>query len=135
MSSYQVRWLVEGKAVLFQLEGAYDFDVMRQAMIALDDELANADSQVYLVIDAERLADFARNFRELLDEMRARQHYDRFVWSLLITSNPIVRFFGSIASNLFRVKFRSVASLDEAVEVLARIDPALSTLYQHDHST
>ncbi len=134
MATYQVKWLVENKVILFQLEGAYDFAVMRQAMIALDAELEHAVPPVYLIVDAGRLADFARNFREMLDEMQQRQNYDRFVWSLVITDNPIVRFFGSVASNFFKVKFRVVASLEEATEVLARIDPSLSALREFDLS-
>ena len=132
MMDYKLVWLVENHVILLQLAGAYSEAVLREQMEALNVYAEQGTAPIYVIVDTTGATTLPKNFREPLSIVSANQMNSKVVWVIIVTSNPFFRFLGSIAGKFTGVHFRPVASLEESIEVLARINPTMEGLREVD---
>lgn len=122
------RWVVEKRVLLQTLTGDYDVDEMRRQIPRFEAILQEGIPSLYLIIDQTGMTSFPKKFREPIQMMEPLNRKYDVQWTIIITSNSMFRFFGSIVSNVFKVQFRAVATLDNAYELIGRIEPTLTPL-------
>lgn len=125
MGNYKLGWLLENRVILLQLEGAYSEVLFNEQVQALKALVAPGTAPMYLIVDTTGATTIPKNFREPLNILTANRLEGQITWAIFVTSNPLFRFLGSIAGNLTSIHFRPAASLEEAIEVLLRINPGL----------
>jgi hypothetical protein len=131
MADIKLSWLVENHVILLQLVGDYSEELLREQVAAVGAYVEKGTAPIYLIVDTTGATSTPKNFREPLNIVSAGGN-TKLKWAVFVTSNPFFRFLGSIAEKFFGVPARPVASLEEAVEVLLRVNPSLEALREVD---
>jgi len=121
-----IGWLVENKVILVTLSGGYDAEELKAGVIQVVSMLTQTPPPCHLIIDASAITGFPPNFAEPIGELRKHQ-IENNGWTILIATNPMMRFFGTIAAKVTNERFRPVATMEAAKTFLHYIDVHLFT--------
>jgi hypothetical protein len=125
MFSYEVQWLIEKRVVFYKASGAYDPDGMQEAASAVAEHVEQGIAPVHLIIDLTDLSSPGIDFRATIKAIATIRNPARDGCIFMISSSPVMRFFGVAAANMLRVNFRLVATLTEALQALLNFDASL----------
>ena len=131
MADYRISWLLADHVILLQLIGEYSEALLDQQVQRVSEYAQQGTAPVYVIVDTMGATSLPKNLKEPLSVLTSYQ-LNKVAWVIFITANTLFRFLGSLAGKFIGVNFRPVASLEEAVEVLLRINPALDGLRQID---
>lgn len=121
--SYSVSWLVEKRVIHLRLENEVtveDAENINHHLLEYFD--AGQPPLVHLIVDTTRLAHFPTNLNVLNKVSSTYMNHPLLGWIVVIGTNPMARFIGSMITQLFRVRFRMVTSFEAAVVYLAEVD-------------
>lgn len=123
-----VEWYVSNRVILNVVSGAYTVEQIRQDSQDILNLMRSGSPPVHLIVDARELTNFPSIFRPLLVEIEKFRNESSMGWSIMLTHNPVLNFFGALASNMTKQPFRSVKTFDEVNEVLGRVDQSVKLL-------
>jgi hypothetical protein len=126
-----VAWYTDGRIIYDCPQGIITIETAQAASDAI---LALLDSQpdvspnsIHLMIDMRQVEDFPRNLSSATQTLNYMRH-PALGWTIMITANQVQRIFASVLAQVFRVRFKMVATLDEALSFLQRYDVTLAPL-------
>lgn len=125
--SYSITWLVEKRVIHVKLENEVTIDEaerINQQLLEFFD--AGAPPLVHMICDTSRMSRFPTNLGLLNDVSSTYMKHRLLGWVIVIGSNPMARFIGSIITQVFRVRFRMVPSFPAAVDFLAEVDSTVT---------
>ncbi|MBA3871957.1 MAG: hypothetical protein ABI970_16745 [Chloroflexota bacterium] len=126
MFDYKVEWLVENRVIRIQIFGEYDVEPV-QAGIAKTKALVDAGtSPVHVILDSTGVTKMPKSIRELINQMEVLRYHPNGGWIIIVSNNVMLRFAGQIATVFLGANHRSVATYEEAVETICRIDPGIA---------
>ncbi|MCA0458082.1 MAG: hypothetical protein LCI00_29215 [Chloroflexi bacterium] len=121
---YKMSWVIPSRVLLIELTHVLPAD----EIIRLTDEchtcVATGQAPVHIIIDATPVHDLKFNFRETAPLSKSMENED-IGWWILINSSKMMQFTASVITTLLKKKLKSAYSLDEALNILERVDPTL----------
>lgn len=79
---------------------------------------------IHLILDFQQATEIPRNLTNATQTLKYMRH-PALGWTIMITENQIQRMFASVLAQIFRVRFKMVGSMEEALAFLYRQDPTL----------
>jgi len=126
MLNYKLVWLVEGRVLHLELAGEYDLETTRQVIPALKKMVDEGTAPVHVVWDMRGITKIPKDIRGPIDEMSVLRYHPNGGWITMITNNVMLRFAGQIATRFLGANFRAVATFDDAIETICRVDPGVA---------
>jgi hypothetical protein len=122
---YSVEWLIENEVVLVTQYQEFTIDI-GAAMVRDASALMNTSSKakVPFVVDARRVPGRIYNVFEALKMFRDNRT-DKWGFTIAIGDKNAVQFVVQSVMQLTRIELRFAKDIDEALEILYRIDPTL----------
>ena len=124
-------WLQEKKLAYIELIGDFDEDgVMRFNKFWAENYLDKGNAPVHTIIDAAGLINYPKNLGMLREGTSLSVKHPNTGWVLLVgfTGNPVLKFLSSAVSQVLGVRFKQVESLEDAKNVLSRVDDSLEVI-------
>lgn len=134
METARIMWLLEKRVILVQLAGEFTMPVAQQQALVLKQHIEQGEAPLYVIVDTSRVTTLPKNLREPLTIATANLKDSKVNQAVIVTSNAVFRFFGTLASKFVGFDFRPVTSLEEAINLLVRVDPTLKGLQTLDLS-
>jgi hypothetical protein len=122
---FDSKWYVENRVSLVRDYGEVTLEEMRTSNQIFLAHIRAGTPPVHLLIDTRAVTKMPNSFVPMLKEIEAFRHEPNMGWTIMVTNNSLMRFFGTLSSNLIKMPFHAVKNYEEANEVLARVDPTL----------
>ena len=124
--AYKLSWVIPLRVLLIELENEVTMGEMA-LMVAETHVYVNAGvPQIHILIDATKLLNKPINFREMNEIARSIPN-PAIGWWVLINPGKMIWFAASMLSRLTNIKLKSARSIEEALNILERVDLALDT--------
>lgn len=118
-------WIEDGKIAYIELIGDFDEEgVTKFNTFWAENYLSKGNPPVHTIIDASGLTNYPKNLGMLREGSSISVKHPHAGWVLMVgfSSNPVLKFLSSAVSQVLGVKFKQVESLDDAKDVLRRIN-------------
>src|SRR5262245_26858357 len=120
---YQLSWLVEGRIISGKFSGKIPKELIpvfdREMLSYLD---AGTAPLVHCISDITDL-ESAPSLTAMIQFTYVK--HPRMGWQILCGGKPALKLLGNLASQVFRIRFRSFGSLEEALAFLQQVDSTL----------
>jgi hypothetical protein len=120
----EMNYWVERRVILHRVDGNLTSQEFRDANVKAVRLVQEGTAPVHHVIDAVRLGKVELNLKQL-SEIVTLLREPNLGWVVLIGGNVITRFLASVMTQQDPVKFRVVDTLDDAVQLIKRMDTTL----------
>ena len=122
----EVSWQRESRVIYIRAWGDLTLDEMRESSATQEQYVRQGDPPVHSIIDITDLND--PGVRNLVQFRSAIMDPNTpgVGWIVIVGSNRIIHFMGSVAAQLSGVNLRLVSTVEEAVQTLARVDSTLT---------
>ena len=132
---HKVSWLVENRVIHIDVTGEYEIETVRR-VVAEVKALADAGTPpLHVVWDMMGVTNMTRDLRDPINEMGVVRYHPKLSWIIIITDNVMIRFAGQIVSTFLGAHYRAVASFDEAIDTICRVDPTVEDGLRHVNPT
>jgi hypothetical protein len=120
-------WLEENRIAYIEIIGDMDEDGMEQFNSHFVTEyLDHGIAPVHCIIDAKALTGYPQSLRVLRDGTAKSVKHPSTGWIVLIGfDSPVFRFLVTAVTQVLGVRFKQVESLEEAKNVLRKVDQTL----------
>ncbi len=126
-----VTWHIEGRIIYDCPTGVVTIESAQTSSYAvhrlLDSQPDTPPNSIHLILDMRQVEEIPRNLSSATQTLNYMRH-PALGWTIMITENQIQRLFSSVLAQMFRVRFKMVANLDEALLFLQRYDTTLGIL-------
>ncbi len=121
---YKSYWLQDDTVVYIEFIGDFDDEGIIAVNTHLRDKyLIPGKAPVHAIIDASGMTGYPRSLKVLQQSTSISVKHPNIGWVVLIGfDNPLVKFFSTGVAQLLGVKFKQVESLEQAKDVLKRVD-------------
>jgi hypothetical protein len=125
--AFQNRWLVEDRVVLVEFSG----DITLDELMANDADMLryvnSGTPPVHIICKLQGAKRFPTNISNISRSAKQYLTSPNIGWFLIVgVDNPLLTFIGSIVAQVSQLKFKQAADLDEALQVLGRMDFSLA---------
>jgi hypothetical protein len=122
---YDMNWYVPGHIVYVRFEGDVTVDEFRAFMVRLFTLFDQSQALLVHVIADNRRVTHSLSIREIVGVVK--KPHAKMGWYIEINTNVNpVRFIANIASQIFRIRNRTVPTLDEATAFLRNQDHSIA---------
>ena len=119
--AYELTWIVPGRVILIEMENV----LPPGETISLIEEchawVSTGLPPVHILIDATKIVNAPINIQELTQLSKSMEN-DDIGWWVLINPAKMIWFTASIVTKLLRKKLKSAHSIEEALNILERVD-------------
>jgi hypothetical protein len=125
--SIDISWHVNKRVIHIVVQGSItpeDIDNVNATMVNLID---NGEAPVHIIADASAMSQFPTNLKVLWQKHGYLSHPD-VGWVILVNSNQLVKFLGNLVTSMAKVRYRTVNTRTEALDLLSHLDPNLPTV-------
>jgi hypothetical protein len=122
---FESKWYIESRVSMVRDYGEITLDEMRASNQIFLEHIRTGKPPVHLLIDTRDIVKMPNSFVPMLKEIEAFRHEPNMGWTIMVTNNSLMRFFGTLSSNLIKMPFHAVKNYEEANQVLARVDSSL----------
>jgi hypothetical protein len=131
----QIYWKVPNRIMVMQFSGELSFVEFKtsilKAQTTLRDDIASLELPIHVINDLTRTATSTTQWMEFSQVNRfIKSMPEQLItgWLVIVDShpNPMMTFITSVVSQISKVRFRVVGSMDEAMEFLATVDSTLA---------
>ena len=123
---FEVKWYVEGRVSIGRDWGDLTIEEMRASNEMTLQHVRAGTPPVHLLIDTREIGKLPGSFVPMLKEIEAFRHEPHMGWTIMVTNNSLLHFFGVLSSNLIKMPFRAVTTYEEANTLLKKVDPTLA---------
>jgi len=121
---HSMNWYVEGHIVYARFEGVVTIDEFREFMAKLFSYFDQSPALLVHVIADNRRITRSLSIREIVSVVK--KPHEKMGWYIEVNTNiNPVRFISNIASQVFRIRNRTFATLDEATAFLKNQDQSI----------
>ncbi len=121
---YETYFQTPRRVIYTRLAGKLSLDDVKKFNEVDTGLLRNGSGSVHIIFDTNELSHMDIDLRQMEQAIRFTRE-PQLGWVIIIGSNPIARYLGSIVMRTGRANFRFVETMGEALMALARIDPSL----------
>jgi len=125
---FETKWYVEGRVATAYNWGELTLEQLRATSAELLTLVRSGTAPVHLVVDTRDVTKMPSSFLPMLKEIEPFRHEPKTGWSIMLTNNSLLHFFGLLGSNLVKSPYRAVRTYEEVNEVLERVDLTLKGL-------
>lgn len=121
---YKLTWQVDGRIALIDVSDELSNEAMSQMNSDIVEALNGGIKPVHLIFRTNDLKKFPTH----LSEVRKAQdymHHENVGWIILVGAGALLNFVASTVVSLSRMNMKTVATLDEAMETLKKVDTSL----------
>lgn len=120
---HEIQWYIPDRVMVIHLRGSMTIEELS----AMADEsvtyIKRGPPPVHAIVDQRDLISYPYRLNNLLTINRGKQPESGF--TVVVSENPVTRFLTNALFQLIRMEMRSCTSMDEAMDILLRIDPTL----------
>lgn len=131
----ETKWYVEGRVSSARDWGELTVEEMRETNRVFLEHIRSGTPPVHLLIDTSAISKLPKSFIPMLKEIEAFRHEPNMGWTVMVTNNSLIHFFGTLSSNLLKMPFKAVSSYDEVNALLRRVDPSLEGLLPESNNS
>lgn len=121
--AYEVSWLIDKRLMLISFSGVLTKEDLHAASEAAFLLAESGTAPVHSITDGTHLTSVEIGIDDLRKVMENRSY--KSGWSVTVTPGRMERFLASIANQLFRMKSRHFATMEEAFAFLKDVDATL----------
>lgn len=123
--SFEVKWHTENTVVLVRLWGDLDIREFPEFDTLITQHIdASTQPLVHVWVDLKEVTKFPANVLQVHKALKHLGH-ERVGWSIIITENRIIRFVGTMITQIMRARFRAFTTDKEALDFLKKVDSTL----------
>ena len=128
--SEQVSWLIPKRVILQRMPGAYNGEEAAAVFSTIRAYLDESDELlVHVLVDMTENTSMPMNIRDAQPLVKEIFSHPRIGWTVIYgMRNPAMRFLSSVVSQVSRVRFRNVATREEAIQHLEAVVHGLPPL-------
>lgn len=124
---YQMQWIVEKRVILSTFSGIVTKAELLTFMNTISVEVRKGDAPVFHISDSLNLAKVELSLKALLDMVKTVRVFSELGAQIDINrARTVNTFLASAAAKLIRIDAHTVTSLEEAVDLVKRIDHRLA---------
>lgn len=128
-------WLIENRIIYAHFSGIITLEELAEATQLGKEMINNATADIPLIhgiVDNREVTEFPQSMFEVNGILGNFLKLQRLGWILYVTDmHPILKMMSSLVAQVSRTRYRSYATMDEALDFLAYVDtnlPDLSTI-------
>ena len=133
--SYKISWYIENRVVIIRMYGDITTDEMSSSFNEFSEFLKVGTEHIYLLVDLREVTKFPLNFRDMFQEMGKFRFHERIAWTITLTSNVLISFFGAMASKVIHMPTRTFKTLEEADAFIVHNAPELAPMLATQKAT
>lgn len=123
---FEVSWYEPSRVILIRTVGDLSAEELSQSGDALRKYIEAGDIPIHLIADLSQLGKVPTSIAEI---RKALGSLNKLSSSIIVgANNPVIKFMASVFAKLGGYEVRTVSSIDEAIEVITRLDPSLQHL-------
>ncbi len=120
----EISWLIDNRVVLIRDYGVYTAEELVAGLDTLKKYLNDGTPPIYIVQDSTELIKYPTTIQSLRALMQPHPHVEHIIF-INHPQKPGTRFIANLLTSMSGKAFSNVSSLEEALELLRKIDPAL----------
>jgi hypothetical protein len=124
----ETRWLLEKRILYQRFSGELTVDDFRQSIEEAGAFIAQGVPLVHAIADLLQVRKWPSLFE--MNRIARRSPYPGIGWTVVVVSNPALRFVASILIQFTMANYKMAASVDEALRFLAERDNTLDMSQQ-----
>ena len=132
---HKVGWLLENRVIHIYVTGEYEIETVRRVVAEVKALADVGTPPLHVVWDMMGVTNMTRDLRDPINEMGSVRYHPKLGWITIITDNSAIRFAGQIVSTFLGASYRAVASFDEAIDTICRVDPTVEDGLRHTNPT
>jgi len=119
---YKTFWYKENQVVFAEFIGEFSIQEMYDLNRELDIYFKSDGNTIHLIADLRAMTNYPKNLAQVRDATRRTANQPGLGWVLLIGSeNPFLKFLVTTVFQLVRVNCKIVGSLEDAEDILRRV--------------
>lgn len=123
--AYRLEWYLQDRILLTTYEGTLTLENLREVNQATKDLIETSPyAPVHNIIDSRNLDHFPKSLNEMSQVADVLKNA-KAGWFIVINHNPVQNFIVTILANTFKTTIKSARSMDEALDILYRMDLSL----------
>ena len=119
--AYELIWIVPGRVILIEMENVLPLSETISLIEECHAWVSTGLAPVHILIDATKIVNAPINIQELTQLSKSMEN-DDIGWWVLINPAKMIWFTASIVTKLLRKKLKSAHSIEEALNILERVD-------------
>jgi hypothetical protein len=123
----KVGWYIKDRVVLSYFWGQITSEEVEYVMDQATDHIQSGIHPVHSIVHGLEVTKYPMNLPQVLQMTSVLKNSD-FGWFIMITDDRMARFMSSVVSQVTKLKFRSISTIEETVEFLRDMDPSLPEL-------
>lgn len=128
----QTVWYQPNRVIYQRYNGNLTAEDLSHANVNIRQLLQHGQPPIHLIVDALNVTQIPLNLKTI-QESSNLSHDPNLGWMVVAVNNPLFRFFTSALSQIARAHFCIVASREEALATLMRLDGTLADLRLLSH--
>jgi hypothetical protein len=125
--TYEMSWTQEGRiahAKIVDSISIQELEAYGQTLI--DNYLERGQAPVHIISDARQMIHFPTNILKVKQLTQSWLKHPNMGWAIVVgKSNPMLNFLAAVVTQVISVKYRMVATPEEALAILRSFDPSL----------
>ncbi len=132
---YKVEWLVEGRVLHLQIMGEFEVATVQNGISEVKQFIDSGTAPVHVIVDLTGISKMPKSMREIISQLESMRYHPNGGWVVTISNSVMLRFAGQIATVFIGAQHRSVATYEEAVKTVCRIDPGVADALKQANPT
>ncbi len=124
---YETFWYVEDRVIGTHFYGDITEEDMTSSGQRIEEYIKQGKPPLFLLNDVRDVSKFPLGFKSMTQDMSSyRIHKSRIAWTVILSSNSLINFFGSLASKVVGVPVSTFKTQTEVDSFLAHMAPELA---------
>jgi hypothetical protein len=120
-----ISWHIENRVINIVATGKLDAESITEFNQTMFKLVSNGVAPVHIIANTTDMEQYPTNLATLRQSQTYLSH-PNIGWIIVVNSNRLVSFLANILTTVVKVNSRTVASYEEALQILARLDLTLA---------
>lgn len=126
---YNISWYIEKRVILIEINGRIDLEEFEKLHNESFDYVMQSQFKVHAIADLSQFEAIPTNLRMLSSATSQEKNHNQGMTVLVMPKMPgVIRFIASIVMQTLRLEYRMCETVDEAINILKRVDTDLSAM-------
>jgi hypothetical protein len=122
---FEIRWLIKDEVALLVQKRDLTIPRIVEMLTQVNDLLdSSATPKLAVIVDGSAMKGTSNNVSDVVKEFRTVRS-NKWGFTVVVGAQGIIKFFAQLILQLARVEVRLAKNMDEALEVLYRVNPSL----------
>lgn len=130
MADHRITWFVQDRVIQVRYDSEVTLDHLEEHAVRMCQMVDSVDSPlIHLLIDVAELDKYPKQVTKIGPTLKQLYNHPRVGWSVIYNQDDrIIGFLASAITSMFKVRFRSFKTEQEAFEFLNSVDETLPDL-------